>query len=313
MAAAARAAERENQRQRKQAFKEQVVADAADAVASWENYIDALSNVRVEPSEPMDWPKVATAAAPIAPVLEMTHEQAATEVLNNFQPGFFDFFRGGSERMRKRLEDAIPPAREADSSKYKADQERYTKDFAEWEADTALAQRVLKGDPTAFKTVVEESQSFSKDDQIGSSVAFLFTDEYVHAIPTVHSTNIIPKFRRKQLESGRLSETKMPTGQFNELYQSYVAGVAFKIAFELFRILPLSEIYVTCLATMLNTQTGHQEKTTILSVQFVRETMMRLDIKRIDPTDALANFNHAMKFKSTTGFAPSTPLKPIDA
>jgi hypothetical protein len=104
----------------------------------------------------------------------------------------------------------------------------------------------------------------------------------------------------------------MPIGRFNELYQDYVAGVAFKIATDFFKILPLDEVYVTCSATMLNTQTGYQESTPILSVRFISETMNSLNLTKIDPSDALARFQHSMQFKKQTGFQRILPLKPVD-
>lgn len=151
-------------------------------------------------------------------------------------------------------------------------------------------------------------QSFTKDDLIGSSVVFEIGEGFLHALPEVHSSDIVPSVRRKQLASGRLSESKMPAGQFNELYQDYVASVALRIAGDLFHIVPLDEIYVTCKAEMLNSSTGHQEMTPVLSVMFLRETMKRLNLKSIDPSDLLQNFKHVMKFKKTKGFEQIEPL-----
>lgn len=100
----------------------------------------------------------------------------------------------------------------------------------------------------------------------------------------------------------------MPVGEFNELYQDYVASVALRVAGDLLNVLPLKEVYVTCVAQMLDSQTGHQELTPILSVQFVRETFLRLNLKHIDPSDSIQNFRHEMKFSRTKGFAPVAQL-----
>lgn len=100
----------------------------------------------------------------------------------------------------------------------------------------------------------------------------------------------------------------MPVGQFNELYQDYVASVALKVAGDMFQILPLQEVYVTCEAEMLNSMTGHKESTPILSVQFVRRTFERLNLKSIDPSDSMSNFNHVMSFSKTKGFSAIRPL-----
>jgi hypothetical protein len=72
------------------------------------------------------------------------------------------------------------------------------------------------------------------------------------------------------------------------------------------------EVYVTCVTTMLNTKTGHQEATPILSVRFVRETFRRLDRRHIDPSDCMRNFVHEMDFKRTRGFARIAPLQTLE-
>ena len=89
-------------------------------------------------------------------------------------------------------------------------------------------------------------------------------------------------------------------------------GVALKVAGDSFQMLPLDEVYVTCENEMLNSSTGHKEPTPILSVQFVRKTFEQLNLKAIDPSDSMANFNHAMKFSKTKGFLEVTPLLESD-
>jgi|SRR5215469_5246830 len=312
LGAAARQAERDSERRRKFAAKQQMTAAAASAVASWENYTESLSHISVGAGQPIDWKAIAASVAPVPPTRKATQQDAAQQILDRYKPGFLDIFQGGSVRRRKTLEDAVRKGGDADSAKFASDESRYKEDLAEWEDDTSTANLVLKGDIAAYKKVIQTSQEISKDGLVGRSVRYLFADEFFHAVLAVHSTDIIPKVKPKQLASGRLSESKMPVTQSNTLYQSYVAGAAFKVASDTFRILPPDELFVTCVAMMLNTKTGHQEETPILSVQFVRRTFAGLDLANVNPTDALANFKHAMKFKQTSGFAAVTPLKEIE-
>jgi len=55
---------------------------------------------------------------------------------------------------------------------------------------------------------------------------------------------------------------------------------------------------------MVNTSTGLPELRNILSVALDRETFAGLNLDAVDPSDAMANFEHRMKFKKTTGFGP---------
>jgi hypothetical protein len=61
-------------------------------------------------------------------------------------------------------------------------------------------------------------------------------------------------------------------------------------------------VIVNAVSDLLNTQTGHMEEKTILSVAIPRETLGRMNLKRIDPSDSLSNFVHRMKFLKTRGF-----------
>ena len=312
VSAALRAAERDAQRRHKAAVKAQMIEDSAAAVSDWEDHIDELVSVHTSLARAIDWRAMANKPRPREPQSAKTHQLKAEAALAAFKPGFFDFFRGGSAKLRARLEADLAEASTRDRYDYAKALAAFQSASEEWETDTALARRLLAGEATAIKEVIEELQSFSDHGLIGSAVSFSIREGLLHARPEVHTDEIVPNFRRKQLASGKLSETKMPAGQFNELYQDYVGSVALKVAGDLFQIVPLEEVYVTCLTKMLNPKTGHQELTPILSVQFVRSTFARLNLAHLDPSDSMANFNHVMSFKKTKGFAPIEPLKPIE-
>lgn len=312
LTAAMRAAEREAERRHKQALKEQMIDEAADAVADWEQYIDKLVSIHTDLVAPVDWHRIANQPKPQEPEPQRTHQEAADQAFKEFKPSFAHIFRGGSEKVREKLKYELARARELDAEKYEEAKARYAEEVAEWESDTQLAQRLIRGEGPAIGEVLTEFQSFSDEELVGSSINFSFSDGFLHAKPDLHSKDIVPSVRRKQLASGKLSETKMPLGQFNELYQDYVASVALKVAGDLFQFLPLDEIYVTCQTRMLNSKTGYKELMPILSVQFIRDTMKRLNLEGVDPSDSLSNFNHVMNFKKTQGFSPITPLPPVN-
>jgi hypothetical protein len=52
----------------------------------------------------------------------------------------------------------------------------------------------------------------------------------------------------------------------------------------------------------LDSSTGHMRPDPILAVRFALESLARLNVKAIDPSDSLKNFPHRMKFKKTVGF-----------
>lgn len=311
ISAAMNAAERNADRRRKAAEKQRIADDAAASVSDWEDYIDRLVSIHADQTNAINWHAIAEKPKPVEPKLSPLYRQDAEAALEAFKPSIFDVFHGGTARRRARLEADIVSATARDQARHKKAQDDFQSAVEEWNADWAFARRLVAGEPEAINEAIKEMESLSNQSLIGSSVEFSIGERYLHAKAEVHSDEIVPNFRRKQLASGKLSETKMPASQFNELYQDYVGSVALKIAGDLFNIIPLDEVYVTCLTRMLNPQTGHQELTPILSVQFVRPTFAELNLAKIDPSESMRNFNHSMSFKKTTGFAPIEPLRPL--
>ncbi len=309
--AASRAADREAQRRNKQRQKLQMIEDSASAVENWHAYIRELVTVHTNLAEKVEWRQIAAQPKFQEPVRSSVAENAARKALEEFRPGFFDFARGGTQYLRRKLEQRLQEAVARETRDYDAKLAAHAEAVKEWQSDVKLAEQLLAGEAQAIRQVIEEMQTLGEEHLIGTGVEFSIGKNFVHACPTVHGDEIIPKVRRSQSASGRLTETKMPAAQFHELYQDYVASVALKTAGDLFQILPLAEVYVTCKALLLNSATGHKDWTPILSVHFVRQTFTSLRLDSVDPSDAIANFRHATKFSKTRGFSAITPLEAL--
>lgn len=308
LGAVARQMERDAERRHKQAVKEETAANAAADVEDWESYLDELITIHTKQAERMDWQKILAEPEPRTPTKSTKNERTARDNLESYRPGLRDKIFGGSKKRLEDLQQSLRIAPDLDNRAFEQSQRQHEKSLTEWNDDRALAERLVKGEGAAIKEVIAELQPLQKEGLIGTQVNFEIGDGYIHARPLVHNVDIVPDYRRKQLASGKLSETKMPIGQLNELYQDYVASVALKVAGDLFQVLPLDEAYVTCEAEMLNSATGHQEPTPILSVQFVRPTLEKLNLASVDPSDCMANFNHRMSFAKTKGFKRIEPL-----
>jgi len=309
--AASRAADREAQRRNKQRQKLQIIEDSASAVEEWHAYIRELVTVHTNLTKKVDWRQIAAQPKLQEPLRSNVAEDAARKALEEFRPGFFDFVRGGSNHLRRKLEQRLQEAVAREQRDFDTRLAAYREAFKEWQSDVKLAEELLSGEVQAIRQVIEEMQTLGDEHLIGTGIEFSIGKNFVHACPTVHGDEIVPKVRRTQSASGRLSETKMPAAQFHELYQDYVASVALKTAGDLFQILPLSEVYVTCKALLLNSATGHKDWTPILSVHFVRQTFTSLRLDTVDPSDAIANFRHVMKFSKTKGFSAVIPVEAV--
>ncbi|MXP08566.1 hypothetical protein [Pseudoblastomonas halimionae] len=309
--AANRRAARDAERRWKADQKAMIAADAQDAVSEWREHLSDLVSLHVNPNDDVNWQMLRDAPEPVSPMRRTRHEDSALAALDQFQPRFFDFLSGGSEKRRLSLVDAVSEGRARDDAEHQNNLNVFDQEHADWQSDKELATRLLAGDISAERDVINTMTSWADDGLIGSRLEFSITDEFLHAIAHVHTDEIVPNYRRKQLQSGKLSETKMPIGERNELYQDYVCSVSLKVAGDIFSVLPRNEVFVTCMANMLDSTTGHKVDMPIVSVQFVRPTFNDLRLSAIDPSDSMSNFNHRMKFAKTKGFSPIDPLNPL--
>jgi hypothetical protein len=124
--------------------------------------------------------------------------------------------------------------------------------------------------------------------------------------------DVIPSDIKTLIKTGKVSTKKMPKSQFYELYQDYICSCALRVSREIFAVLPTAMVIVNANGELLNSKTGHMEECTLLSVAIPRETIEKLNIDAIDPSDSLSNFVHNMSFKKTSGFGAVEKLTPAD-
>lgn len=173
-----------------------------------------------------------------------------------------------------------------------------------------LARRVLAGEDEAYLTVIAEMDPFEDLTEFGSDFEVGVTMDGILGVTfNVHSEKVVPTEVIKVLKSGKESVKPMSRTMRNALIRDYVASTAFRVARDLFALLPVDQVVINAEEAMLNPATGHQEDMTLLSVVFPREAFEGLNFEGIVPHEALTNFEYAMDFKTTRGLAPVLPLR----
>lgn len=318
IAAAARAAERDSRRRQRELERENKhyeklaeLEQAAHEVDVYENYIDRITSVHKETRLDVDWETILSDPAPTKPVKTNKAEKLARRNFENYRPGLFTKLFGLAEKKKDRLENDIEPATKSDEDDHRLALTEYAKDLAEWDEQTNLARRISAKEPEAIAKALEIFGSFSEIEELGSHLEFRITDNaLVFCTVKVHSEDIIPKQSKSLLKSGKLSQKDIPKGRFFELYQDYVCGVVLRVANEILAVLPVEQVVVTAIDDVLDTKTGHIREQPIVSVFIPRLTIRSLNISLIDPSDALANFIHEMKFRKTQGFSAVKEVEP---
>jgi len=278
------------------------------ALQRYNNYIDKLRSIHKKCAKDRDWEKIKSAKPPIKPEKSTTHEEFAQAKMNKYEPGFFDKLLRLEKFKRKRLVRKVEMARQADEKKYIESLQAYEQEYESWKNDHELASRILVGDAKAYCEAVKQAKSRFND--VKAKIEFLVKNRStIEVILKMNIEKIIPSSELVELESGTIKEKSMPKAKFNELCQYFVCGYVLRIARELFALLPVEMVIVNYMEDRLNTQTGHMEEITLLSVAIPRKTLLGLNFEVVNPPDAMKNFVNRINFKKTKGFTAVERIK----
>ncbi|MEZ4336468.1 MAG: hypothetical protein R3B82_07570 [Sandaracinaceae bacterium] len=311
-AAARRAREAERQ------WKAQQKAAASEAaryeVAAYEAYIETLTSIHRESSDPIDWEAIRARPEPVMPAepvpVDTSRSAAARAELDGFEPGFFERLFGLKGR-RTRLENALEEQlaaeeqlRHQQASAHLAAVEAWKTARDQWSDLGELADRILGGDVEAYGDVIRAAGCF---DELGGvignqSMEIDFADGKAEVRVAVLEDSVVPTEQKSLTKGGKVSLKKLPATRKLELYQDYVCGAALRIARELFAVTRVSGVLVHVSGALLNTSNGHFEQTTILSVYCPREKLESVGWEQVDASDLIGSLMHAMKVRRGKGF-----------
>lgn len=316
--AAVRAAERDAKRrqrelekQRKQYEKMQELEQAAYEVEVYENHIEVIQSVHKECSDPIDWKAIATSKEPIKPKKLDTNEQNAQLAADNYKPGLIDKIFKREEKKKIALSGEIKKSAKQDNTEYESNLKIWASELKDWKESIDIANSLLQEDGKAKIEAINSLNPFAEISNLGSSLSISVEDcGVVEVTIHVHGVDILPSEVKSLLNSGKLSVKKMPKGKFYEIYQDYVCSCVLRVANEIFSAIPDEMVIVTAVDELLNSKTGHLEKSPILSVCVSRSTLQKLNLAAIDPSDSMSNFIHNMSFKKTKGFEKVSRIEP---
>jgi hypothetical protein len=258
----------------------------------YENRLDRIRSIHHECDDPINWQEVYHREPPFPDGREGPNTLAARQQLESYQPGLIDRLFNRDESKKLKLYEEIEKAKVEDAELLEG-----------WRRMHDVAGRMLNRDIDTYFEVIEEFAPLDDLVEFGSGFEF-GTDNpnEIHVSFDVHAQTVIPEKAQSLTKTGKLSEKALSKTAYFDLYQDYVCGCALRIARDMLALLPINYVYVHAQEERLNPATGHIETITILSVKYDRITQGRLNFTNLDPSDALTNFPHKMKFKKTQGF-----------
>lgn len=253
--------------------------------------IDRLRSLHINCDECIDWEKILASKEPFTPGGIGPKEARALEELRGYNPSFLEKILYGDRR--KELEKAVEQARKED-----------IEDYEKWEMLHILAGQVLAGDIDAYLNVIYEMNPLNDLLEYGGDFEFGTDNPDAMEVEFTVNTAVVPTYSLNVTKNGKISRKELSKSAYFELVKDYVSSCTIRIARDIFALLPVKRVYVHVVEKRLDTQTGHFADVTVLSVLFEREILERLNFELIDPSDALNNFKHNMKFLKTAGFKP---------
>ncbi|MCZ6707053.1 MAG: hypothetical protein O7A71_03805 [Chloroflexi bacterium] len=305
----ARRRERERERADKAATHQTALDDAALEVEVYEAAVDDLVSLHQDRLERWDWKAIRAQLAPQEPAQAHDQEAHAVAALQSFKPSSIDRALRRGESKRRALETKVAEAKTADVRATAQAQREFAEEQRDWEDMQRLAGNILKGEFSAYVEVLEGADIFDGISPYSTPPAFSAeAQDSVTVTLRVPGDEHIPRQTKSLLKSGKLSSKETANGKRNELYQDHVCSLALRSAADCVALVPVDFALVHVRSPWLNEATGHLEDRTILSVSVPRETLTTLNLSRIDPSEAMANFVHRMDFKRASGFRPVEPL-----
>ena len=293
---------READKHHRQQLKEIEREEAFEDVQDQERFLQEIISLHHECRACLDWRAIESQSEPKRPKHKQPLTNEANEKLGNFKPNFIEKILRIQNWRKKKLENNVHKARLADEQNYTEALEEFKLRKRNWEKKQDLAKR-LKTDKNAVLEALQEYLDI-EDLPVDMNVQFEVSDEMQIDVnlKVLPYEDVIPDEVYSLRQSGTLSTKKMPIGKGLELYQDHVCSALLRIARETLGVVPLETVRANAVVNAINTQTGHLEDQIIISIIVVRDTFSKLNMRKIDPSDALSNFVYNMQFKKTKGF-----------
>ena len=303
--------QRELERQARAYDKMQQLEQAAHDVEVYSTRMDLLKSVHKECGADWDWAAIYAQETSEPPVETREHESAALIRLQRFSPSLLDTLLRRVNSKLAALNDAVEVGKGRDNAEYDQALRAHELEKEGVEEAKKLAERILKGEESAYLEAIEETHPFSDINALGSSLSYKVVDKSTIEVTLhVNDEDSVPSEIKTLLQSGRISVKKMPKGAFYELYQDYICSCVIRVAREIFALLPIQMVLVHSMGNILNSTTGYMEEQPILSVAIPKKTLENLNLVTIDPSDSMGNFVHKMDFKKTSGFRIAQKIDP---
>jgi hypothetical protein len=281
--------QRDLEKQLREQEKLSAIEQARLEVESFENQVEILLSVHREPPDIYDWSAISALLRPPIPIRDTYHEIRTKQQLLLLP-----------QEKRNDSQSSIEEAVLKDEEAFRNALEDYSRAKEEYEILRDFARRIRAGDCAAYLESLVQLNPFADISELGSSVQFtVHSTKLIEATLNVNGTQVIPAQVKTLTASGKLAVKPIPKKRCHEIYQDHVCGCALRVAREVFAILPVKAVLITAFVESPDARTGRTSAQPVLSVIMPRNVLATLDFDRLDPSDAMENFQHRGDLKAS--------------
>lgn len=245
----------------------------------------------------VDWAEVLQRRAPLAPEFDFTNPNDVPRHLTRHKPELIEWLVGRKRPSREKLDAALEFARAQSQDTLLNQLSEYQARFDVWEEEQELAKRVLERDPKALLAGFDRFQTLTSMTLLGQQLRLSWHGDMLHAVLNLHNAQSLPMFK----------------GETQPNIRAHVASATLKVASDIFRTLPVSELTVSCVKGVDAQNVKGDPNWAILSVQFDRDAFLALDMDTVYPVAEISRFQAVEKFSVVRGYDRITPLAEIAA
>ncbi|MGN0144598.1 MAG: hypothetical protein ACI398_06410 [Clostridium sp.] len=211
----------------------------------------------------------------------------AVEKYDNFQPNFIErIFKFLCEKRKNKILNEISKAEKIDETVYNNYKNLHL-----------LSENIINGNIDAYFQVIDEMRPFDKLLELGSEILIGTNDSSSIEVEfKANSEKVISKekFQKELKEKDDIT--------YYEYVEKYVCSSILLIARNIMNIIPVDKVIVHAVDNLFDIDKGVKNDITILSIVFDRENLNKLNLKTIDPVDALDYFICNIRHQKTSGF-----------
>ena len=281
---------------RSEVFVEQCKMDGEycqdyEMIDEYNNLIESLRSIHTGCSASVNWEAIRNSSEPFDRRFPGPFEMMAQEELETSKPNLLErIFPAIYERKINRLFDAVTEAREKD-----------LQDYESWSNSKELAKKIVEGDIESYMQAIAEMNPFDVVAEFCDSFNIkIVSPEVIEIEFHAKTTEVVPNRVLSLTETGRFSSKQMTKSMYHSIVQDYVCGCTLRIARETFAFLPVRQVVIHAVDTVVD-RCGCSCDAIVLSVVIQRDEVDNIDFDGIDATNAMERFKCNMIFRKTQG------------